>query len=119
MTIELHEAIDNQGFIAIEGLLSELHITKKEFASALGLSHDAVIRKDRLHTVATQQRLRQAMEILKRIEPWAGSMSAAWSWYRTYPVASLGDLTAEELVARGRADDVRAYLTHIAEGGYA
>lgn len=119
MTIEIQEVVDKQGFIATDALLDELHITKKEFASAIGLSHDAIIRKDRLHTVATQQRLRQAMEILKRIEPWAGSMSAAWSWYRTYPIASFGDLTAEDLVARGRADDVRAYLSHIAEGGYA
>ncbi len=119
MSVEIREVVDTEGFIAADALLDELHITKREFAYAIGLRYSAIIRKDRLHSVSTQQRLRQAMEILKRIEPWAGSISSAWSWYRTYPIAPLGDLTAEELVSRGRADDVRAYLSHIAEGGYA
>lgn len=119
MTMELQEAVDASGFLVADPLINELHITKKEFAVAIGLSHDAIVRKGRLRSIPTQQRLRQAMEILKRIEPWAGSLSAAWSWYRTYPIAGFGGLTAEELVAKGRADDVREYLTHIAEGGYA
>lgn len=119
MSLEINSAVDHEGFIIADALLDELHITKREFAHAIGLSHNAIIRKDRLHAVSTQQRLRQTMEILKRIEPWAGSISAAWSWYRTYPIAPLGDFTAEELVSHGRADDVRAYLSHIAEGGYA
>lgn len=119
MNVEVSDVFDHDGYITADALLDELHITKKEFAIAIGLSHSAIIRKDRLQTVATQQRLRQAMEILKRIEPWAGSMSAAWSWYRTYPIAALGDLTAEVLVTRGQANDVRSYLTHINEGGYA
>lgn len=119
MSLKLNSVVNSEGFIIADALLEELHITKREFANAIGLSHSAIIRKDRLHAVATQQRLRQTMEILKRIEPWAGSISAAWSWYRTYAIAPLGDLTAEELVSHGRADDVRAYLSHIAEGGYA
>lgn len=119
MNLELNDVIEPQGFIAPEALVAKLHITKKEFALAIGLSQDAIIRKDRRESVATQQRLRQAMEILKRIEPWAGSISAAWSWYRTYPIAPLGGLTAEELLTQGRANEVREYLSHIAEGGYA
>ena len=119
MNVEISDVVDHEGFIVTDALLNELHITKREFAHAIGLSHHAIIRKDRLHAVSTQQRLRQTFEILKRIEPWAGSTSAAWSWYRTYPIASLGDLTPEELVSQGRADDVRAYLSLIAEGGYA
>lgn len=119
MNIELHDVIEPHGLIVPDALVDELHITKKEFALALGLRQEAIIRKDRRESVATQQRLRQTLEILKRIEPWAGSLSAAWSWYRSYPIAPLGDLTAEELVSHGRANDVREYLSHIAEGGYA
>jgi len=119
MSLDICDVVDHEGFIAADALMEELHITKREFAHAIGLSYSAIIRQERLRSVSTQQRLRQAMEILKRIEPWAGSISAAWSWYRTYPIAPLGDLTAEELVSRGQADDVRAYLSHIAEGGYA
>lgn len=119
MSFEISSIVNREGFIIADALLYELHITKREFAHAIGLSHSAIIRKDRLHAVSTQQRLRQTMEILKRIEPWAGSISAAWSWYRTHPIAPLGDLTAEELVSHGRANDVHTYLSHIAEGGYA
>ena len=119
MNTDLHEIFDKSGFITADALVERLHITKKELASAIGLSRDAIMRRDRLRAVVTQQRLRQTTEILQRISPWAGSLSAAWSWYRSYPIASLGGLTAEELVADGRADDVRAYLSHIAQGGYA
>jgi hypothetical protein len=119
MNIELLDVIEPDGYIVPDALVAELHITKKEFAAAIGLRQEAIIRKDRRESVATQQRLRQAVEILKRIEPWAGSLSAAWSWYRSYPIAPLGGLTAEDLVSHGRANEVREYLSHIAEGGYA
>ncbi|WP_346797985.1 XRE family transcriptional regulator [Halomonas sp. Bachu 37] len=119
MNVELQDVMERQGYLAPNALVAELHITKKEFASAIGLRHDAIIRRDRLTSVATQQRLRQATEILKRIEPWAGSLSVAWSWYRSYPIAPLGGLTAEDLLSQGRADEVREYLSHIAEDGYA
>jgi len=119
MTEAQLDIFDSSGFIMADALVDQLHITKKELASAMGVSRDALIRKDRLQAVATQQRLRQMTEILQRVTPWTGSLSAAWAWYRSFPIAALGDLTAEVLVADGRADDVRAYLTHIAEGGYA
>lgn len=119
MNIESGDVVDHEGYIFPDALLDRLHITKREFAQAIGLSHRALIHKDRLRAASTQQRLHQIMEILQYIEPWARSIGGAWSWYRTYPLAPLGDLTAEELVSRGRADDVRAYLSHIAEAGYA
>lgn len=118
MGFEVSQFCDPEGYISIDALLEELHITGKELAIAIGLSQRATFHKDQLRSMATQQRLRQVLEILRRIEPWAGSMSAAWSWYRTYPIAAFGDLTAEELLTRDRTDDVRSYLAHIAEGGY-
>lgn len=119
MTIETRDVVDHKGYIVPDALLDKLHITQQEFARAIGLSRSALSHRDRLHAASTQQRLRQIVELLQRIEPWAGSLSGAWSWYRTYPLAPLGDLTAEELFNRGRADDVRAHLSRIAEGGYA
>lgn len=118
MSVELQNLIEPDGYIMPDALVDELHITKKEFASAIGLRQEAIIRKDRRESVATQQRLRQVMEILRRIEPWAGSLCAAWSWYRSYPIAPLGSRTAEELVSHGRANEVSEYLSHIAEVGY-
>ncbi|MAI33805.1 MAG: hypothetical protein CMM07_19315 [Rhodopirellula sp.] len=66
-----------------------------------------------------QADLREAAEILNSVQTWAGSEGAAWTWYRSTPIPSLDDLTPEELVSRGRGDDVRAYLTHLSDGGYA
>lgn len=118
MSFEFNDVIDLRGYIVPDVLAEKLHITKKEFAVAVGIRHEALLSKRRRESVTTQQRLCQAVEILKRIEPWAGSLSAAWSWYRSYPIAPLGSLTAEELVPRGRGHEVREYLSHIAEGGY-
>jgi hypothetical protein len=60
----------------------------------------------------------EAQAIIGRAEPWAGSESAAWAWFRTTEIPSLGNLTAEDLVSSGRGDDVRAYLDHLNSGGY-
>ncbi len=60
----------------------------------------------------------EAKDIIRRVKPWAGSESAAWTWYRSTEIASLGNLTPEDLVSRGRGDEVRAYLDHLNSGGY-
>jgi hypothetical protein len=60
----------------------------------------------------------EAKDIVRRVQPWAGSESAAWAWYRSTEIPSLGNLTAEDLVSSGRADDVRAYLDHLNNDGY-
>lgn len=60
----------------------------------------------------------EAKDIVRRAQPWAGSESAAWAWYRSTEIPSLGNLTAEDLVFSGRGDDVRAYLDHLNSGSY-
>lgn len=116
MSEVLRRVVDKDGVV---GLLAELHLSTAEFASALGLSPEALLGHEHLYARATQQRLSEAIEILICIEPWADSISSAWSLYRTHAIAAFGELTAEALVACGRADDVKIYLSHIAEGGYA
>lgn len=66
-----------------------------------------------------QAHLRETTVILRRAQSWAGSEAAAWAWYRSTSIPSLGGLTPEELVARGQSDDVMAYLNHLVDGGYA
>lgn len=61
----------------------------------------------------------EEQEILSRVEQWAGSADAARKWYRSTPIPSLGDQTAEGLVESGQATLVRSYLNRIAIGGYA
>ena len=60
----------------------------------------------------------EARDIIRRVRSWAGSESAAWIWYRSTAIPSLGNLTPDDLVSGGRGDDVRAYLDHLNSGGY-
>ncbi len=49
----------------------------------------------------------------------AGSPQQAFASYRSQPLPSFGDQTAEALVKEGRAEAVKHYLDRIAVGGYA
>lgn len=48
-----------------------------------------------------------------RLEP---DPCRAMAWYRDVPIAELGSLTANELVALGQGDAVTAFLRAIADG---
>jgi hypothetical protein len=115
----LADVIGADGLVAPDGLSGELRITKSELAVAAGLSRDAVSKTARLKARATQARLRDVAEIINRVLPWAGSAPQAFAWYRSQPLPSFGDRTAEDLVKEGRAEAVKAYLSRIAVGGYA
>jgi hypothetical protein len=115
----LQEVIAPDGRIAAERLSVALHVTKTELARAFGLSRDAVSKSSRLGARSTQSRLRDVVEIINRVQPWAGSIAQAFAWYRSQPLPSFGDRTAEDLVKEGRAEAVKAYLSRIAVGGYA
>lgn len=60
-----------------------------------------------------------AKNIIRRVEPWAGSENGALAWYYSTTIPALGDLTPEALVSNGRSDDVMAYLDHLNSGGHA
>lgn len=113
------ETSGQTGLIAADRLSDLLHITRAELALAAGLSRDAVSKSARVVTPATQARLRDIVEILNRIRPWAGSPQQAFAWYRSQSLPSFGDQTAEALVKEGRAEAVKRYLDRIAVGGYA
>jgi Protein of unknown function (DUF2384) len=53
------------------------------------------------------------------VQGWAGSPAQALAWYRSQPLPSFGDRTAEELVKDGQAEAVKRYLGRITEGGFA
>ncbi|WP_342629726.1 antitoxin Xre/MbcA/ParS toxin-binding domain-containing protein [Nguyenibacter vanlangensis] len=115
----LAAAFDPSGLIAADRLSDLLHITRIELAVTLGLSRDATSKTARISRPATQAQLRDMVEILNRARPWAGSPQQAFAWYRSQPLPSFGDQTAEDLVREGRVDAVRRYLDRIAVGGYA
>lgn len=114
----LSEVTGEKG-VSPDRLSAALHITKSELALAAGLSRDAVSKAARSQSVVTQARLREVSEIINRVIPWAGSELAVYAWYRSQPLPSFGDATAEELVRQGLGEKVRAYLGRIAAGGFA
>ena len=115
----LSEVTTPEGLVAADRLAGELKITKGELAAAAGLSRDAVSKSARLAAPATQARLHDVVEIINRVLAWAGSSRQAFAWYRSQPIPSFGDQTAEDLVREGRAEAVKRYLGRIAVGGYA
>lgn len=115
----LHDTASETGLVAVDRLSSLLHITRAELARAAGLSRDAVSKTARAGSPATQARLRDVLEILNRARGWAGSPQQAFAWYRSQPLPSFGDQTAEALVKEGRAEAVKRYLDRIAVGGFA
>lgn len=115
----LSEMVGTDGLVAIDKLAAALKVSKGDLAAASGLSRDAVSKTARARNRATQTRLRDLVEILNRVRPWAGSIPQAYAWYRAQPLPSFGDQTPEDLVKQGRAESVKRYLSRIAVGGYA
>ena len=115
--MSLIDQVIQDGVVSPDRLAVTLRTTKTELASMAGLSRDAVSKTARLRQRSTQARMRELVEILNRIAGWAGSPMAAYSWYRSQTIPSLGDNTAEELVREGRGEMVRRYLARIADGG--
>ena len=111
--------LDKQGNVAVDDVVETFGLSKVQIARSLGLPKEAVHKRDRLVAPKTQQRLREMLEIVNRVSVWAGGQVQAMAWYRSQPIAALGDQTAEALVKAGKADLVREYLDGIAVGGFA
>lgn len=90
-------------------------ITFTELALTLGVSRDAMMKTAHLQFKATQGWLREMLEVLNRVEPsdepWAGSLMAAYAWYRWKGLPTFGDATAETLARQRCCEDVRNYMT--------
>ncbi len=114
----LSEVSDANG-VFVDRRSATLHITKSELAIASGLSRDDVAKAAVRNSAATQSRLLEMSEIIDQVILWAGSIPTAYAWYRSQPLPSFGDATAEELVRQGQGERVRAYLGRIADGGFA
>ena len=96
-----------------------LRTTQAEIADTLGLPRDALSRKTRVRAPRTQTRLRQMLEILRRLTEHGGSALYAYAWFRSEPLPGLGGVTADQLVREGHADWVHDYLDDVRDGGYA
>ena len=111
--------MDKSGLINVGRLAEELFITRDQLAVTTGLATTTLRKSDRSRTARPQARLREMLEILARIENWAGGQAQALAWYRSQPIPALNGRTAEALVREGQAASVRNYLDHLALGGFA
>ena len=97
-------------------LANSLGTTDEALSAALGFDTVELYLLDR---VTRDTRLTDLNEIINRVEPWEGSKAAAFTWFRSKPLPSFGDQTAEDLVKAGRGEAVKRYLARVAVGGYA
>jgi hypothetical protein len=118
-TLDVRDFITPDGLVSPKAVTDLLAVTQPQLAEAAGLSRDAVSKQARIRSPATQRRLRDMVEIVARVAPWAGGTQQALAWYRATPIPALGDQTAEAMVKAGHAAAVRTYLDGIAAGGYA
>jgi hypothetical protein len=111
--------VNPDGSVAVDAVARGLGITKASLATSIGLAEETLQRSTRSRAPKTQHRLREMLEILARVEPWAGSLAQALGWYRGQGIPALGYQTAEALVKNGHADVVREYLDGLAAGAFA
>lgn len=111
--------MDQDGAIAFDRVASELQLSRAQLAEAAGLRREVLQKSALRESQRVQGRVREMLEIIGRVVPWAGGWIQAMAWYRAEPLPAFGGRTAESLVKGGDAASVRNYLDHIARGGFA
>ena len=94
-------------------------MTKAQLAETAGIARTAFHKGRRSRSPKTQTRVREMLEIIHLVQAWAGGSAQALAWYRAEPIPAFGGRTAESMVKTGDANAVRAYVDHLATGGFA
>jgi hypothetical protein len=105
--------------LRIEAIAEGYNLNRAQLATTAGLPRDTLQKAARRDAPKTRARVGEMLEILHRLEGWAGGRDQALAWYRGQPIAALDGRTAEALVKSGQAAVVRDWLDHIALGGFA
>ena len=96
-----------------------LRTSTEEIALTVGLGKDALQSRARIGSDKTQRRLRELVEVLKKVEPRCGSELMAYAWYRSEPLPGFGGRTAMQLVREGKARQVLEYIDAVDAGVFA
>lgn len=115
----LRSNFDSRGRVLVDRVAAAFGMSKTQLALTLGLNREAVYKTKRAESEKTQMRLREMLEVIVRVLPWAGGQQQAMAWYRAQPIPAFGDRTAEALVKEGKAAVVRDYLDFLAQGNFA
>lgn len=111
--------LDTGGLVDVDRLAAALRLTRAQLAETIGLAATSISKADRRRAPKAQNRMREMLEILARVQDWAGGETQALAWYRAQPIPALDGRTPEALVKSGEAAAVRDYLDHLALGGFA
>jgi len=115
----LRSVVAPEGAVDLAGVEAAFGMTRAQIAETAGLSRETLQKTGRRDSPKARGRLREMLEILQRVQLWAGGPAQAMAWYRAEPIPAFGGRTAESLVKTGSAGAVRDYLDHLATGGYA
>ncbi len=107
------------GMIDVERLGKSFGLSRTQIAVTAGIGLQTLYRPGSATSPKTQARLGEMIEIVRRVESWAGGKHQAMAWYRAEPLAAFGGRTAEALVKDGKATALRKYLDHVALGAFA
>ena len=115
----LRSLLDAHGRAAVDRVADAFGMSKTQLATTLGLSRESLYKAKRADAEKTQTRVREMLEVIVRVVPWAGGQQQAMAWYRAQPIPAFGGRTAESLVKEGKASVVRDYLDFAALGNFA
>lgn len=115
----LRSLVGKHGRAEVSDVANAFGMSKMQLANSLGLSREALYKEKRAETAKVQTRMREMLEVIVRVMPWAGGQQQAMAWYRAQPIPAFGDRTAESLIKEGKAVVVRDYLNSVAQGNFA
>lgn len=107
------------GVVDVDRVADTFRMSKLQLAQTAGLGVASVSKADRRVAPKAQTRVTEMLEIISRVQDWAGGAAQAMAWYRSQPIPALDGRTPEALVKAGQAAAVREYLDHFAVGGFA
>jgi uncharacterized protein (DUF2384 family) len=107
------------GPVMIDQVVDRLGITRQQFSDMIGVSAETLQKKARAEAPKTQARIKEALEIMIRVQDWAGGEQQAATWYKCEAIPAFGGRTAESIVKSGQACALRDYIDHLAMGGFA
>ncbi len=107
------------GALQVDEVARAVGLSKAQLAETAGLAREVLQKASRRDGPKAQGRMREVVEIISRVQAWAGGPAQAMAWYRAEPIPAFGGRTAEAVVKSGQASAVRDYLDHLATGGYA
>lgn len=107
------------GSFDISALKRMLLVTKAELAASMGLTLDDELGDHWQASDEGQRRIDELVYVLERTTPWIGHPRMAFAWYRSQPLPSFGDMTAEDLLKMDRFSALSQYLERVESGGFA